>query len=214
MTGTDVTVSVPGCVTLGGSHALVTNGPIVSSAIDSRLRIRVERTDGDGVGIDSPFGGQLFQTSALLGSGSPQGTPEGAEIAVGKGGRTVSGWAVLSSIFDALGCTADEVAGLRFHIERADAFPLGVGLSSSSALVVGCLAATAALGERKLSRFEIAESTADIEEALWEHPHPVHPYAIAQGGTVHSVEPADPIRLTAPLLIGLPKTSRSRDAVA
>lgn len=208
----EATVSVPGCVTLGGSHALVTDGPVVSSAIDARLRIRVERTDGDGVGIDSPFGSQQFRSDDLL-DGDPKSAAAGAELTVEKGGRTVSGRAVLSAILDALGCTADEVTGLRFHIDRADAFPLGVGLSSSPALVVGCLAATAALGDRDLSRFEIAELAAKIEGSLWEHPHPVHPYAIAQGGTVHSEEPGDPIPFTAPLLIGLPKTSRSRAAV-
>jgi mevalonate kinase len=207
------TVSVPGCVTLGGSHALVTDGPIVSAAIDTRLRIRLDRGGDDIVGIDSPFGTQRFSPTALL-DGDGGDPADGAELAVAKGGRTVSGRAVLSAVVRALECSADEIAGLRFHIERADSFPLGVGLSSSPALVVGCLATTATVCGRSPSRFELAELAVDVEETLWEHPHPVHPYAIAQGGVVHGDRPSEPTPFSAPLLIGLPEASRSRAAVA
>lgn len=199
------TVSAPGCVTLAGNHALVDGGSIVGATVDRRLAVQAELGNGGDVVLEGPFVTERFEPAELVtGRADAAGsTGDGEGFSVGRGGRDVSGRAILRAIVDELGCEAKALAGLALEVSVPDEFPLGVGLSSSTAVVAASLAAMADVVDVSLGTAALASATRRVESALWDHPNPHTPDVVVRGGVVHSDDPASSASVATPLLVAV-----------
>jgi len=153
-----VTASAPGKVYLFGEHAVVYGEPAVPCAIERRARVTVEeRDDGTTVHLDDlTIDGFTIEYTGDASEGPDVDVSESlVEAGVGYINEAIE------QARDAAG--VDDVG---FEINVESSIPLGAGLGSSAAVVVGVIkAATAELGV-DLDDREVAERAYQVEHAV------------------------------------------------
>jgi mevalonate kinase len=175
-----VTASVPGRIFVGGDHATLLGGPRIASALDLRLRVTVSERDDDTVLVRGPLGRRDTTLDSLFDSADSN-----AVLTVSKSGRSLPVYTLLRRILSAVGRTGpDELPGFSVEIDVDEAFPMGVGLGSSTATTVALTAAlTETFGETRPDA-ELVDLVATIEDELYADAVPIDPAVIVSGGLV------------------------------
>jgi mevalonate kinase len=193
-----VTASAPGKVYLFGEHAVVYGEPAVPCAIERRARVTVEERD-DGLTVhldDLTIDGFTIEYTGDASEGPDVDVSESlVEAGVGYINEAIE------QARDAAG--VDDVG---FEINVESSIPLGAGLGSSAAVVVGVIkAATTELGVDLTDR-EVAERAYQVEHAVQDgEASRADTFCSAMGGAVR-VEGDDCRRIqgvdTLPFVIG------------
>ncbi|WP_251342603.1 mevalonate kinase family protein [Haloplanus halophilus] len=205
-----VTVSVPGRIVVAGDHSTLLGGPRIAGALDVRLRVRVTERDDDTIIVRGPLGRKDTTLGSLF---DPADST--AVLTVSRSGRRLPIYALLRRILATVDRDGpDEFTGFTVDIDVDEAFPLGVGLASSTALTVALTAAlTETFGERQ-SNERVADLVADFEADLYEDAAPIDPAVIVSGGLVFGDSTVTE-RTTAdlPVLVATAETRPSRAAI-
>jgi mevalonate kinase len=188
-----VTVSAPGKVILFGEHAVVYGEPALASAIDRRVYVRVEKTDGDTVEAESRDLGAGTSFS-IEDTGNP--SPEDPFRYVRK---------AVQVAFEHAG----EKSGLKISIESE--LPPASGLGTSAAVSVSTILAVARLLGKDIDAGTLAELGHRVELEVQGAASPTDTAMAALGGT-QFIQPGkgfEALEASLPLVVGYTGIERS-----
>jgi galactokinase len=148
----DVIVTAPGRIEIVGNHVDYNGGEVVAAAIDRWVVLAARRRDDEVVSV----------TVSDIGAGSASFPLARACTFDSRKGSAPREWSDYAQASVAALCAAG-VACTGVDIYYRGTIPLGVGLSSSSALLVAAVAGIAHVSGAELSKLEIARIAQDAE---------------------------------------------------
>lgn len=134
----EIVTSVPGKLMLFGEHAVIYGRPCIATAVDHRMRVKIEIADGDSLELYAPdvnVVGYIERINNLGRKEAPKGT------------RFVS--VAVRNFFDSFGIKS----GLK--VETRSDFSSEFGFGSSSAVTVGVIKALSEVFEKPLDNKKI-----------------------------------------------------------
>ena len=173
------TVSAPGRIICAGDHAqlIERSTPIVSCAIEARLRVHVTSRDDHCFEIRSSGMHRKVAFDEIF-------TEQmGSTLAVNNGDRRVVTTQVIRRVFEDI-LEERPKTGLTVTLDADEELSLGTGLSSSTAFVVALAAGISTHLSQPLSPTTIATRVAEIESDLYSDARPSDAHAIARGGCI------------------------------